>query len=385
MGTKEPGTDLAHFTNGDELAGMPSEKAITILHSRKRKILEAARNNEAIQEVIFVQRENIAAFFRQHGGKMHEETAQIFERLEKPQDIIPFIPQAKTELVKEGLPEERVNEHGHTRPGYFVLGKELTKGEERFIQEQRGTAKRKTGSPMHNQWRKIFLEREHDSIDSAYKRYGRAIYINEPRTPELLLQLEILCNLNPAIMGHLFFLEFSPKGKVIVTPFTSVVTLEDPGIIMDIEKMSKPKELTLRISEMLQYEPQEGDVHIGTISHIGTYGVTIQITPKLEAYMPLPENTTQQYTVGEKISVVLQQTEWSRFSSGRFKRSSMEGFFAKETKDINDNTVLGKTPVFSEEHYAAWDQFATGKFTSPKPGSSVVDTLGNTYPQLEGK
>lgn len=374
--------DLARLTDGDELARLPSERVITILHARKRKILEAARNNRTIQEVIFAQRENIAAFFRQHGGRMHENTAGMFENLQKPEDIIPFIPPPKTEIVKKGLPEEGVNEGRHTRAGYFVLGKELTEKQIKMIQEQRGTATRKTGFPMHNRWRSIFLERDRDhTLNSEYKRYGRAIYINETRTPELLLQLEILCNLNPDIIGHLFFIEFSETGKVIVIPFTSIVTIENPGFIKDMTKITKAKELALRISVMREYEPQEGDVHIGTISAVGEFGIIVQITPDIEVYISANGGQTEMHKVGSKITIILERPDWSRHLSGRFKRSRMEGFTARELKDWE--LPFEKRPVFSKELYEAWEQFTTGNFTPAQSGPSTEDELESGYQGLE--
>lgn len=289
-----------------DLESVRPDKIVSMLFGYKRRLLEAARDNKFERQIIFARRAEIAGVFRQFGGERHQESAQQFEGLEQPNDLLGFAPPKK---------EQKENPKGHERlfhqPGFYIFGEGLTQEQIRSIRSQNRTGL-KVGNPISISLVELFRVRDDK----------RPIYIHQKITDKLQKQIAVLIHLRPELAERLYFLRFEDE-KAIMEQYKSnaLVTAATNSL------SERESEAIRMLGDFIYHQPRPGEIFVGRVSKPCEFGVFVEFLPGIEGLVhrsELPRATNEDcrtlFSGGEEM--IVQVNEIGRHGQIRLSAKS---------------------------------------------------------------
>ncbi len=301
------------------VADLDPKGKITALFSIRSKLLHSARESTCCREVIFDGRKRLAAIFRQHGGDRHNESAQIFEGLIQPDDILKHAAGIKQK-------PRQAREETRQRPfAFYVYGPGLNDQGVANMRKFLGAKGRRLGSM--NQLDPLGLLHV---LEETYD--GRPIYITQAldENEKLCRQLVVVAKINPRLAKRLFTLEWNddvPNPK----PITEDSSFQrfSASLVHEDGKMEA-------LSEFIYHQPGVGEMFNGRITRAVESGFFVEIIPGVSGLAhksKIPSDLIDTLKEGDAITVVV-----TEIMGADYIRLSMTQ--AKEEAD------RGKQPLF---------------------------------------
>lgn len=258
-----------------DLESIQGEKLVTMLFGYKKRLLEAARDNESERQIIFERRAEIADVFRQFGGERHQESARQFEGLGCPDDLLQFIPPKQ-----EQKENHRTGEGLFHRPGFYVFGESVDMKQIKSIRAKNRTGL-KVGNPIPLTLVELFRVRNDQ----------RPIYIHQQVTDRLQNQIAALIHLRPNLAERLYLLCFEDEIAVIEPYASSALVTAGAKLLSEREN-----EAIGMLGDFIYHQPKPGEIFVGRVSSVTEFGIFVEFLPGIEGFVhrsELPLATTE--------------------------------------------------------------------------------------------
>lgn len=307
-----------------ELQSLNPQKRINVLFAIRNRILRAIESDESFKAAIFEQRSELARLFREYGSDRHTETAQLFENLINPDDLLQHVPQ----INHPKKPKESVRQ----RPfAFHVYGPPLTDEQRANMKKHINSQKRRMGRA--NQL--SLLELLHVLKDTTD---NRPIYVTGALDEKLCKQLFIIAKINPELSKRIFILNWNGdtpdpqplSGNEIYQKLVSKPLKEDDPLNDD--------RLIEQFGRFIYYRPTVDNMFTGCIRRKTDFGFFVEMLPGLDGLVhksEVPHDLWDKVVEGNIVTVVVTNID-------------RDGKIRLSVRVARERIADGDKPLFSE-------------------------------------
>jgi len=274
-------------------------RVTTLMFRFKKHLLQAA--GEGVRgerdfslEEVFRNRERVLDVYRKLGEGRHDDIIGILEGLERPLDLMQHLP--KPSPKDERKAQEKKERKGHKR-GFYVFGGDLGDDQVKAVRKASKTGL-KVGDPTYINLTDLFSLKSNLST-SFHRRVmsdNRPIYINAPIDATLLKQLQILVHLREGVEERISFMTWDEEENLRIIPYKDTLTqlalppaeMDEnyaPLVTLSQDLTEVEREAAEQIDDIINHEPEEGDIYTGRITKVCDFGVFVQIQHGIEGLL----------------------------------------------------------------------------------------------------